>query len=62
MPRRDITGSDARPQGFDGQRRYARHRPEDTVFYPIVEQHAGAFFDAMTEQGASLPGCHILAR
>ena len=42
--------------GVDGQRRYARHRPEDTVLYQIVEQHAGAFFDAMTEQGASLPG------
>ena len=26
------------------------------MLYQIVEQHAGAFFDAMREQGASLPG------
>ena len=40
----------------DGQRGYARHRPEDTVLYQIVEQHVGAFFEAVSEQGASLPG------
>ena len=40
----------------DGQRRYARHRPEDTVLYQIVEQHAGPFFEHLSEQGASLPG------
>ena len=35
---------------------YARHRPEDTVLYNIVEQHAPSFFQALGEQGASLPG------
>ncbi len=44
------------PAGADGQRSYVRHHPEDTVLYQIVEQHAGAFFDAMREQGAGLPG------
>ena len=42
--------------GVDGQRGYARHRPEDTVLYQTVEQHVGAFFETVSEQGASLPG------
>ena len=42
--------------GGDGKRSYARHRPEDTVLYQIIEQHAGGFFDSMSEQGAGLPG------
>ena len=37
----------------DGRCRYARHRPEDTVLYRIVEQHLGSFFDSVTEQGGS---------
>ena len=35
---------------------YARHRPEDTVLYNIIEQHAPSFFQALGDQGASLPG------
>jgi hypothetical protein len=34
---------------------YARHRPEDTVLYAVVEEHAEVFFTQMAEQGASLP-------
>lgn len=40
----------------DSKRNYARHHPEDTVLYQIVEQHLGSFFDSLSEQGASLPG------
>ena len=48
-----------REQGTGGgkaKRGYARHRPEDTVLYQIVEQHVEPFFQAVGEQGASLPG------
>ena len=34
---------------------YVRHRPEDTVLYAVVEEHAEACFAQMGEQGASLP-------
>ena len=34
---------------------YVRHRPEDTVLYAVVEEHAEAFFSQMEEQGASMP-------
>ena len=34
---------------------YVRHRPEDTVLYAVVEEHAEAFFARLREQGASLP-------
>ncbi|MCP4035541.1 MAG: transposase [bacterium] len=59
MARMDANARHHRERGTvargEGQRRYARHRPQDSVLYQIVERHAGAFFDAMTEQGASLP-------
>ena len=42
--------------GVASKRGYARHRPEDTVLYQVVEQHLGLFFDSLSEQGASLPG------
>ncbi len=42
--------------GVASKRGYARHRPEDTVLYQVVERHAGSFFDSLSEQGASLPG------
>ena len=34
---------------------YRRHRPEDTVLYGVVEQHADAFFEGQVEQGRGLP-------
>jgi hypothetical protein len=34
---------------------YRRHRPEDTVLYGVVEQHAEAFFEGQVEQGRGLP-------
>ena len=34
---------------------YRRHRPEDTVLYGVVEQHADAFFEGQVEQGRALP-------
>ncbi len=42
--------------GVASKRDYARHRPEDTVLYQIVEQQLGLFFDSLSEQEASLPG------
>jgi hypothetical protein len=42
--------------GADSKRGYARHRPEDTVLYQVVERHVGSFFHSLSEQGASLPG------
>ncbi len=42
--------------GAAGKCRYVRHRPEHTVLYQVLEQHAGPFFDHLSEQGASLPG------
>ena len=38
------------------QRRYARHRPEESLLYAIVEQHADAFFAHLGERDAVLPG------
>jgi hypothetical protein len=38
------------------QRRYARHRPEQTLRYQTVEQHADAFFAHLGERDATLPG------
>ena len=38
------------------QRRYARHRPEESLLYAIVEQHADAFFEHLGERDAMLPG------
>ena len=35
---------------------YRRHRPEDTVLYGVVEQHAERFFEEQGEQGGALPG------
>jgi hypothetical protein len=32
---------------------YARHRPEDTVLYAVVEENTEAFFARLGEQGAS---------
>ena len=34
---------------------YRRHRPEETVLYDVVEQHADAFFEGQEERGRSLP-------
>ena len=34
---------------------YRRHRPEDTVLYGVVEQHANAFFEGQGERGSALP-------
>ncbi len=38
------------------QRRYARHRPEQTLLYRMVEQYADAFFAHLGERDATLPG------
>ncbi len=32
------------------QRRYARHRPEESLLYAIVEQHADEFFAHLGER------------
>ena len=34
---------------------YGRHRPDDTVLYGVVEQHADAFFEGQDERGRGLP-------
>ena len=38
------------------RRRYARHRPEETLLYRIVEQHCGAFYEHLSERDTVLPG------
>ena len=38
------------------QWRSARHRPEQTLLYQIVEQYAEAFFTYLSERDATLPG------
>ena len=38
------------------RRRYARHRPEQTLLYQMVEQYADAFFAHLGERDAMLPG------
>ena len=37
------------------QHLYARHKPEETSLYPIIEEHSLRFFAELREQGASLP-------
>ena len=32
-----------------------RHRPEDTVLYGVVAEHLESFYQALGEQGTSLP-------
>ena len=44
------------PGGAKAKCEYARHRPEDTVLYNIIEQHAPSLFQALGERGVSLPG------
>ena len=34
---------------------YARHRPEETRLYRLVEQYYPAFVEHLAEQGMSLP-------
>jgi hypothetical protein len=34
---------------------YARHRPEETQLYCLVEQHYPAFVEHLAEQGRALP-------
>jgi hypothetical protein len=36
--------------------RYARHRPEDTVLYALVEQHLPGFERRLAERERPLPG------
>lgn len=36
--------------------RYQRHQPENTAFYPIVEQNVPALREALQQHEASLPG------
>jgi hypothetical protein len=37
------------------QHLYARHKPEETPLYPIIEEHAPRFFAELRAHGASLP-------
>ena len=41
--------------GSAGARRYARHRPEQTLLYRIVAQHYPAFVELLAGQGRPLP-------
>ena len=43
------------PPAGAGASSYRRHRPEDTVRYGVVEQHANAFFEGQGERGSALP-------
>jgi hypothetical protein len=44
------------PQAAGGAVRYARHRPETTLLYQLVERHDPAFVAALAERGRQLPG------
>ncbi len=44
------------PSIVSAQQRYARHRPEESLLYQTVEQHAEPFFQHLAERDASLPG------
>jgi ribosomal protein S27E len=46
-------GKDASPG--DGVVRYARHRPETTLLYRLVDEHYPTFADRMAAQGTPLP-------
>lgn len=46
-------GREASPD--HGVHRYERHRPEQTLLYPFVEQYYPAFVDQMAAQGATVP-------
>ncbi len=46
-------GKDASPAG--GAVRYARHRPETTLLYQLVNEYYPAFADQMTARGTPLP-------
>ena len=49
----DTHDIETRPDRHECPRR--RHRPEDTVLYNVVEEHAEAFFARLGAEGASLP-------
>ena len=49
-----LAGRDA-SIGTDGAARYARHRPEQTLLYQIVEAHYPAFLAALTARDRTLP-------
>lgn len=34
---------------------YQRHRPEQTLFYRLVEEHYPAFLEQMSDEGRPLP-------
>ena len=44
------------PAIASAQQRYARHPPEESLLYQIVEQHAEPFFQDLAERDVSLPG------
>lgn len=44
------------------QRRYARHHPEQTLLYKVVEQWVDAFFAHLGERDATLPGISSACR
>ena len=46
-------GKDASPAG--GAVRYARHRPETTLLYQLVDEYYPAFADQMAARGTPLP-------
>ena len=46
----------ARSAEGDAEPGYERHRPEQTLFYQIVEQHYPDFRSAMEAQDRPLPG------
>ena len=47
-------GKDANA-GADRAARYARHRPEQTLLYQIIETHSPAFLAALAARDRTLP-------
>jgi hypothetical protein len=53
--RKDAQPMHAHGREAAGGPAYARHRPEDTRPYRLVEQNYPAFFAHLAEQGKALP-------
>ncbi|MGH8310673.1 MAG: hypothetical protein ACRETX_12880 [Steroidobacteraceae bacterium] len=53
---RQATAADRAPSGSNTVPAYARHRPEQTLLYQIIEQHYPAFLAQRAAEERPLPG------
>ena len=50
-----LTAGKKASAGIERAARYARHRPEQTLLYPIVQAHCPVFLAALASRDRSLP-------